>query len=270
MTTPRRLQSIVDKTLGKHGVEGISVCVERARDGLRWAGCAGELSVDTPIFIASVTKLYTTALILRCIEAGRLGFETPIIEALPDLDLSGLHRLKGVDYTPQITVRHLLAHTSGLPDYFQGKRRGLPTLEDAIRGGEDQAWSLGDVLSVARAQGGVLAPGKPRKALYSDTNYQLLGAIIEQHMGVPYDEALTQEIFQPLGLKTTWLYRDPADDRPALIRDGDGPLSIPKAMASFGCDGGIVSTAPEVMVFLRAFFEGRLFDAAVLPELLGR
>jgi len=63
------------------------------------------------------------------------------------------------------------------------------------------------------------------------------------------------------------LYRDSSDQTPQTPNFQKAPLDIRKAMVGFGPDGGIVSTAPEQMVFLRAFFEGRFFDQKILPQL---
>jgi hypothetical protein len=109
------------------------------------------------------------------------------------------------------------------------------------------------------------AAGKPQaapdsgKAHYSDTNFQLLGAVIEAATGLSYGEALHERICDPLGLSRTALF-DPT-------RDGNGPtlpvyhksqvLDIPLILSSMGPDGGIVSDTGDLMTFLRAFMEGR-------------
>ncbi|MFN3198505.1 MAG: serine hydrolase domain-containing protein [Bradymonadia bacterium] len=265
-TTTELLQRRLDKALDRH-VTGATVAVHHHGGHLSWSGGAGDLQPDAPFFIASVTKLMTTALILQLIHRGELDFEDRLVDIL-DLDLTGLHTFKGVDYTGEITVARLLSQTSGLADYFLGKASGGGlTLERQVRQGQDQRWDLAQVLQWAREQGGRFAPGTPGKALYSDTNFQLLGAIIEQRTGQTYAEVLNAQIIEPLSLKQTWLYTDPEDDRPAPLRDGPAALVIPKAMVSFGPDGGIVSTSQELVVMVRAFFEGELFPAEMLVPL---
>ena len=111
------------------------------------------------------------------------------------------------------------------------------------------------------------SPPGTGSALYSDTNFQLLGRLIEEATGVSYAESLRIEIIEPLGVEGTWLYVDPADTRPAPLRDRKNRLDIPKAMTSFGPDGGIVATVGDLMTFLRGFFEGRLFDPSIIPQL---
>jgi CubicO group peptidase (beta-lactamase class C family) len=74
-------------------------------------------------------------------------------------------------------------------------------------------------------------------------------------------------VTEPIGLQQTWLYTDPADDRPKNLYYRDKVLRIPLAMRSFGPDGGIVSTSSDMLIFLEAFFSGRLFPEEYLPEL---
>jgi CubicO group peptidase (beta-lactamase class C family) len=80
-----------------------------------------------PFFIASATKLFTSALLARLRERGVVNWDEPFVRYLPGRDVLNLARVGAVDYTPQITVRQLLAHTSGLPDYFEGERKGGAT-----------------------------------------------------------------------------------------------------------------------------------------------
>ncbi len=270
MTSPTsaeiKLRRVLERAARHRDLAGIVVRIDRD-DTFSWTGSVGELSPETPFFIASTTKLYTTAIVLRFAERGRLTLEDRLVDHVEPALVAGLHVRGGVDHTGEIRIRHLLAQTSGLPDYFQGRRPDGGTLEGAIRTGSDTAWRLDDVLDATRRIGPAFAPGTPGKALYSDSNFQLLGRVIESVSGGSYADALRTEIVEPLGLEWTWLYVDPADDRPMPLRDGDHQLRIPRAMASFGPDGGIVATVDDVMRFLRGFFEGKLFDPAILPSL---
>ncbi len=262
-----RLQGVVDKAATDRDLAGIVVRVDRPQDGFSWTGSHGNLDSHTHFFIASTTKLYTTALVLKLAERGALSLEDRLVDRVDPGLVEGIHKLKGRDYTGEITIRHLLSQTSGLPDYFEGKRSDGSRLVDDIKAGVDQSWELEDLLEIARGMGGRFAPGEGRKALYSDTNFQLLGRVIEEASGVTYAEALANDILTPLGLTSTYLYADPADDRPVNLRVGREERSVPKAMASFGPDGGIVSRVDHVMVFLRAFFEGGLFAAETIESL---
>jgi CubicO group peptidase (beta-lactamase class C family) len=104
------------------------------------------------------------------------------------------------------------------------------------------------------------APGKEGEGLYSDTNFQLLGMIIENVTGISISGAYEERIFEPLGLNQTYLYLDEYDTRPKKMYYKKEELHIPKAMTSFKADGGIVSTVDESMTFIKAFVNGGLFD----------
>lgn len=260
-----RLDALVQRTADGRSVHGLVASVASDDGSSEWVGSAGDLGPESLFFIASTTKLYTTALVLRAVDDGRLRLDDPITRHLPEGLPTGIHTLRGVDHVPALTVRHLLAHTSGLPDYFQQKRADGRSLEQELMTGSDRGWDLARVLEDVRAMRPASAPGTSRRALYSDTNYQLLGAIVATATGRTYTDALRADIIAPLGLKQTYLYEDPTDTRPRHLYHGRRALHIPQAMASFGPDGGIVSTAPELMRFLRAFFDGRLFAHTHLP-----
>ncbi|NTV47143.1 MAG: beta-lactamase family protein, partial [Chlorobiales bacterium] len=158
-------------------------------------------------------------------------------------------------------------HTSGLPDYFEDKPGGGVILLDELRSGIDRSWTFEEAVAHSKRMTPFFKPGEKGKAHYSDTNFQLLGKIIEGIDGKQLAEVLDERIFRSLALKKTYLFTDCTDTLPADIYYKDHPLHIPKAMASFGPDGGIVSTAEETMTFLKAFFNGRFFPQAVLKDL---
>jgi len=262
--TAKDMQKVFDRFNRDREITGSVVAVESVADGGRWSAATGDAELSTPFFIASTTKLYTSALIMGLLERSLLDLDQPMVDLLPDCP--PLHVGKAGDATGQITVAQLLAHTSGLPDYFSDKRNGT-SLEKTLRGGNDRSWTFGDVTEMTAAMSPPFAPGTPGKAHYSDTNYQLLGRIIEEVLGCSYADALQTAIAEPLGLANTWLYSDPNDARPLPLRDGRRQLDIPQAMTSFGPDGGVVADVGDLLRFLRAFFEGELFDHSVLQRM---
>ena len=86
-------------------------------------------------------------------------------------------------------------------------------------------------------------------------------------MGTGIAQTMDELLFAPLGLTKTYLYTDGSDTRPAPLYYKNHPLPIPLAMTAFGSDGGIVSTAAECMIFLKAFFAGRFFPQEYLAEM---
>jgi CubicO group peptidase (beta-lactamase class C family) len=259
----RRLQSVVERTA--EGVDGVVVRVEQPARGFSWSTSCGEIGEATPFFVASTTKLYTAAIVRRLIERSVLSIDDRLVDRVAPGEVDGLHIHRGVDHTASITLRHLLAHTSGLPDYFAGRKqqRGEQSLDKQLRSNHDVAWNVQDAVRWAREDGARFVPGHARRAFYSDTNYQLLGRVIEYATSTSYNEALEHEVIRPLGLTDTWLYTDPADQRPLALRHRRQQLDIPNAMVSFGPDGGIVATSADLMRFLVAFHTGELFDPTV-------
>ena len=134
-------------------------------------------------FIASTTKLYVTALVLQLRAEGRLDLRAPAASYLDPALLDGIHVLRGVDSSARITVQELLSHTSGIADYFEQRRRdGSTQIGRALA--HDFSWTLDDVLRITREDlEPRFAPSTPGKAFYSDTNYQLLGALVEAVTG---------------------------------------------------------------------------------------
>jgi CubicO group peptidase (beta-lactamase class C family) len=115
------------------------------------------------------------------------------------------------------------------------------------------------------------APGTPGKTHYSNANYRLLGAIIEAVTEKPMAANFDERISTPLGLRHTYLFDWTAprpDAIPAAIYLKDAPANVPKYLSSNVSDGGLVSTASECVIFLRAFFEGQLFDKALFERMM--
>lgn len=270
VSVEQRLQGVVDRAARDRQLTGIVAAVEHPASGLACTGAHGGCRPDTEFFIASTTKLHTTAIVLRLAERGALRLDDRLVDVLADDERTGIDRLHvigGVDRTHEITVRHLMSQTSGVADYFQGTLPDGTSLERTLTSGIDRGWTAAESIDLARQIGAAFPPGHRREALYSDTNYQLLGMVIETALGVPYAEAVRREIAGPLGLTHTRVFTDPTDTSPLPLRHGDRVVDIPQAMASFGPDGGIVSTAGELMAFVRAFFEGELFERATIGQL---
>ena len=225
------------------------------------------MTARQPYFIASTTKLYVTAVILKLREENKLSLEDKIAKYLSPEIIHNLHVYKGKDYSNEITIKQLLSHTSGLPDYFSDKSKNGKSVFDDLSLGFDYYWSSDQAIEMSKKMSPKFVPETKGKAHYSDTNFQLLGKIIEQINGKKIGEVFDEMIFRPLGLKNTYLYSDINDTNPACLYFRNKPLFIQKAMTSFGADGGIVSTSEESMVFLKAFFNGQFFPKKDLNEL---
>jgi D-alanyl-D-alanine carboxypeptidase len=181
--------------------------------------------------------------------------------------LSGLHIYKGKEFSQELTIKHLLSHTSGLPDYFQDKNDIGKSLQDELLSGNDQYWSFERTIERTKSIQSHFAPGAKGKAYYSDANFQLLGKIIENITHKSYAENCQNLIIKPLGLTQTYLYVDSTDKTPKMLYYKSNELKVPQAMTSFKADGGIVSTSHDMLVFIEAFFTGKLFPHDYISEL---
>ena len=184
---PDGLNAVLADWADEHDIDGASVAVSLPSGG-SWVGVTGlsdtgEIRTpDTEIDAMSVTKLFTANLVYRAVDSGLIGLDDPLppIVALPDLPIAG-----------RATVRQLLAHRSGLANYRDTDRyRTDPTV---VQGPADAV-----ALSVAEPS---VEPGGP--AVYSSTNYLILGYLLEQLTGRPFDELLGGSLLGPLGLSRT-------------------------------------------------------------------
>ncbi len=272
--TADQLQATLDSQIGRGHVHNVVAAVQshdRSIDAVGAAGMAdprtgAAMTPDTPYFIASVTKMYTAAIILGLHQEKRIDLHRPISDYLPARLIRGIHVHQGTDWSDRIRVVHLLNQTSGLADYEADKPRGGRSVLDELKAGHDRAIDLDQAMEIVRRLPSRFPPGTPGRAYYSNANYRLLGAIIESVTGKAMAANFEERIVAPLGLKRTYLFDWTAPrlgDAPATIFLKDAPADVPKYLSSNVSDGGLVSTASESVIFLRAFFEGRLFDKAL-------
>jgi D-alanyl-D-alanine carboxypeptidase len=237
-----------------------------------WSGATGTtghgahdpITTATPYFVASVTKLYTATVILQLVEEGHVRLDQPVAELVP-LSLAGLHVLHGTDHADAITVRHLLSHTSGLPDHLEDHPRGQHSWYRDLLDGRDRSWTLEEAVRRCRDD---LRPrfvpqapdARRQRARYSDLGFQLLIAAIEHVEGRPFGAVLERRLLRPLGLRHTWLpgHTAPLDPAPlpALVHDRRRPVHLPQALTAAN---DLVSTLDDSSRFLAAWSTGEVF-----------
>lgn len=209
---------------------------------------------DTVYELASITKSFTSTAVALLAEDGKLRFDDPIADYVPEAPAAW----------SSVTVRHLLGHNSGIPDYFK-----LPEFQR----GEDFAWRLDfshdDLLDAAARADLEFAPGSD--SAYSNTGYSLLGMIIERVSGQEYEAFLSERIFTPLGMSAT--RRNSRTDiiphRAAGYVHDDGMLqNAPYTSMTWAyAEGGIVSTARDLARWDAAVSAGVLLDQQRLNEM---
>jgi D-alanyl-D-alanine carboxypeptidase len=247
-------------------VFGAVLCVEKGDSSISWVGGAGKIKAEDRYFIASVTKLYVTAVMLMLRAENKFAFTDKIHQYFPEELISSIHVLNAVDYTKEITIAHLLSNTSGIPDYFYYEKPKGEAASDLLLG-NDQPWPLDKVIQRVKTLKPKFKPGQKGKVHYSDTNYQLLGGIIKKAAGKCVGDVFKEYIFEPLNLKDTYAYQDINDTTPVPMYYKSRVVHAPNYMASVTAEGGIVSTAKETMIFLKAFFNGFFFPESVIEEL---
>jgi CubicO group peptidase (beta-lactamase class C family) len=200
-----------------------------------------------------------------------VDLDAPISQYLPAEQIRGIHVYKGTDYSERIKVYQLLNQSSGLADYEAERSRMGRSVLDELKAGHDLAIDTNEAIDITRSLSPHFAPGTPGKAYYSNTNYRLLGAIIESVTGKPMATNYEERICAPLGLERTYLFdwKAPRTEiTPAVIFLKDKPANVPVYLSSTTSDGGLVSTASESVTFLRAFFEGKLFDKTLFRRMM--
>ncbi len=276
-----RLEHLLHEVSSHRKVRHVALGAAAIDGSWEWSDAAGKanpdgtpMAPDTPWFLASVTKLYIASVVLRLHEQGLVDLGEPIPSYLPDGLKTGLHVRDGVDRTAQITVSHLLAHATGLPDCLVEHRKGERGLVAEIEAG-DLAFTFEQAVERIRS----LPPHFPpadltagrTKVRYSDTNYQLLMVIAEQASGRSMSELHRTLLLEPLGLRQTWFPgTQPLGDvgRPATSWLGDWPLhDRPMALRSLG---DLYSTTGDVLRFGRSLFTGRVFADRATGQLMDR
>jgi D-alanyl-D-alanine carboxypeptidase len=216
--------------------------------------------------LASVGKLFTATLISMLHDNGLLSFDDKIEKYL-DADLMrGLHVYKGKDYSRDISIKHLLKQTSGLNDVFTPlleKMINNPKLELTVR--EALEWGKSNLKPV----------GKPgQKHFYTDTNYYLLGLIIESITEKPFHEAVHEMILEPLKMDNAYIYgySEPKNKLlypPANIYLNNTNFMDNKRVAKIDyAGGGVVAPLTEFLAFMKALVNGQLVKEATLNQMI--
>ena len=233
-----------------------------------WAGASGVYAQGSPrpvtpqtrFILASATKSVTATMIMQQVQAGRLSLSTRLARFYPRLPNAA-----------RITLRMLLNHTSGLADYFDN-----PRINNIVSNQPRHHWTRQEVISaIGRPQ---FPPGA--RFLYTNTNYVVLGGILEKVTGKPVETYFQRAVARPAGMRlSTFTYR-PARSaawfpHPYAL-NGDGSLTddwVPGYGISSDYwgpvwgDGGLASTATDLARFGQALFRGRLVSRATLAQM---
>ena len=196
------------------------------------------VDVDTPWNIGSSTKTFVAVVVLQLVDEGRLSLDETVERFVPNL--------AGAD---RITVRELLQHTSGLHEYAD---------EPVVVNDQKRFWTPDELIAVAEAAGPVADPGSGFH--YANTNYIVLGEIIQNVTGHSWDYEVHTRIAEPLGMTHTALAG--ADLAPGFVPADGGFVDVTFSMdpSVGGSAGALVSNNADLLRFMTALADGELLS----------
>ncbi|MFF3291981.1 serine hydrolase domain-containing protein [Streptomyces sp. NPDC003023] len=268
-------------TIDRPGVSALQEAVQGAADRLVAAGAAGvqfrvtrgehsfvvtsgiaELGSDRPVpedgrfRISCITKPFVAVVVLQLVAEGRLELDRSVESYLPGL----------LPYGEKITVRNLMQHTSGLYNYMDSfQKPGDRFLRDRYKHYEPR-----DLIAIAAAKPLEFEPGS--RFAYCNTNYFIVGLLIEKVTGRSYREEITGRVLEPLGLAETTLPGDdpniPGPHARGYMQIGGEPVDVTLMNPSeAGCAGEIISTTADLDRFFDALFDGKLLNEAEFTQM---
>jgi D-alanyl-D-alanine carboxypeptidase len=251
------------------GVPGILMAIQDTTHGM-WSGASGKADLANNIDllpcnitrVGSTVKTFTAATILLLQEENKLDLDDPITAYL------SRDYLKDIANAGQATIRQLLQHSSGIYNYIVNLKFQTSSLNNLTK-----VWQPEELLSYARNKKANFAPGTDVQ--YSNTNYILLGKIIEEVEHKPFYEVFEEKIFRPLGLNATiCAAKNPVPK--GIIRgyvDFYSNLDVINTTYYSGwdyytADGGLISNPVDLCTFMNALFTGNLLSPESLEEMM--
>lgn len=222
------------------------------RGAFGWADAEQRVAntVSTRFRVASISKTFTAALVLRLVEQGRLKLDTTLnalFEPCPEA-------------WSRITVHHLLTHTTGIPNYTS-----LPGFEP----NNHMPYQPEQIVAMFRDLPLTFAPGE--KYSYSNSNYLLLAMLVEKVSQRPFAEMLRSELLGPLGLDGTADIGRRSDEPEVAVGYVPDGLELARArpfdMSWVLGSGSMVSTVGDLQAWVRALAEERVLPAATLGKM---
>jgi D-alanyl-D-alanine carboxypeptidase len=202
------------------------------------------IRVDDRMRIASAAKAFSGAVALSLVSEGTLSLHDTIGKRLPKLPKAWW----------EVTLRQLLNHTSGIPDFSQD-----PAFQEAVVASPTKAPPPKELLSFVEDEDLLFDPGSEYH--YSNSDNIVVALMAEAATGMSYEDLLRERVYKPLGLRKTTLPRGPNLRKP-FIHGYDLSEDVSKVLAAgwAWASGGIVSTPADLNAFIRGYVGGKLFD----------
>jgi len=264
--TVRRIDTFVGDWLADANVPGASLALVRGDDLVYASGFGSrDLETNEPATsetlygVASVTKSFAALAVLLLEERGQLSVDDPVSAHIEEFDLDG--------EDGPITVHDLLTHSSGLPTL-----RTSSVLLYRLTGISEHGVPLGDREDFYRhlnaAQDEVAAP-RGERFMYNNSGYNVLGHLVEELSGQPFDAFVTAEILEPLGMARSTFDPTEADGdvmTPHALRDGTPePTPFPHRPVSYAA-GGLIAPVTELTNYLRLHRDGAVDGVELVSE----
>ena len=265
-------QAVLDAGVTQ-GLPGVALAVDRAGSTL-FSGAAGVANIErqTPLKatdrfrIYSIAKTFTATVVLQLVDEGVLTLDDTVTKWLDEPVVSQ------IPHVERITLRQLLNHTSGIYDYADDT--DSPFWADAFLGPNadwTKVWTIEELLGYAAGakHPPYFAPGAGNH--YSNTNYLLLGLVVEAATGRRYGDELRERILTPLALHDTFLAEGGAMPEGTVtgyqLLDGELVDVSVSNLSLVWTAGGMVSTTADLVRFGRAVFDGELLSPASFKEM---
>jgi D-alanyl-D-alanine carboxypeptidase len=219
------------------------------------------------LFSGSIGKTYAVALLMQMLDRDLFSLDDKLLGHFPDKPW--LNRLPNIE---MITIRMLLQHTSGLPEYVM-----QAATWDSLSTNPDKIWTYYDRMELIFDHASVHEPGKGWA--YSDTNYILLGMLIEKLSQRTYYELLSTEIFIPENLRHTYAaIRRDLEGLPQGYSELPEMFRMPPRVVENGnyvfnpqmewTGGGLVSSTSDLAKWARIYYSGSLFSSSLQQEII--
>lgn len=228
------------------------------------------VTLQTPFYTASIGKVFTAVAIAKLVEEGRLSFDDEVMSQLGEI-VSGLHVIDSTDYGAELRIHHLLSHTSGLPDYFEDQPISGLNMIQRLFTEPGRFWEPEELIAFTKAN--FKSHFKPGEGYhYTDTEYILLGLIIERVSGMELHEFFVKHFFQPLSMSMTSMnlrsspLNQPQADM-AELHVGTIDISGFKSLSADWAGGAIISTGKELNRFLRSLLGGEQVGENTLNQM---
>lgn len=271
-----KIRKLFEKELKSKDVHNAFFAVHSDKLDLDWNWVEGEfkdgssITSNNPFHSASIGKTFTSTTIVLLQEEGKLEFNDPISKYLTKEIMDSLHMYEGVDYSYEITVARLLQHRSGLPDYFEDEPANGPSMRELLVNDTAHFWTPMELLFFAKDQ--VQPHFPPGKGYhYSDTEYILLGMMIENISGKPLHQVFEDRIFRPLDMKHTSMHlRSKPKEKTGKMAElyaEDLEISTYTSLSLDWAGGGLLTTCEDLLKFDQALMNGEIVSEKSLQQM---